>query len=141
MASVNNQVEALRYTLPIMQLLRTKAFRYSNFSSIFLVRPLLCHNIRYSSWSWLAFFQRRRSSSDIEVAVYPRPDDVRYRTLSTDRPGGQPISDPEDLRRPIRPHYANFSELHMSTDFQVSVRVLASSHSQPAPFLHNPSLI
>ena len=77
----------------------------------------------------------------IEVNGHNRPDDERCLTLSTDRPGGQPISDPEDLRRPIRPHYANFSELHMSTDFQVSVRVLASSHTQPAPFLHNPSLI
>ena len=68
--------------------------------------------------------QRRRSSSDIEISVYPdTKSDFRYRTLSTDRPGGQPISDVEELRRPIRPHYANLSALRMSTDSQVRVRV------------------
>jgi len=74
---------------------------------------------------WFCFsVQHRSSSSDIEISVYPDTKlDFRYRTLSTDRPGGQPISDVEDLRRPIRPHYANLSVLRMSTDSQVSVRV------------------
>jgi len=67
--------------------------------------------------------QRRRSSSDIEISVYPdTKSDFRYRTVSADCPGGQPISDIEELRRPIRPHYADLSALRMNTDSQVRVR-------------------
>jgi len=59
---------------------------------------------------WFCFsVQHRSSSSDIEISVYPdTKSDFHYRKLSTDRPGGQPISDVEELRRPIRPHYAKF---------------------------------